>query len=207
MHVISCIDQCDRAFALHGIARDGGDLVPSYNKSAADVFFRLLSVLPTEDVLPATVGHRWPHQAGMQLLYGMQLMKEDLLNLLAHAKDHHDEELVCGKDDRLYATFEFEGFVVGQAKEKDIQSIVDLADVPPFEGQRQNSLTETLYDPPNLRTRDLVYKFQTRPQLGPQTQKGIYVAFRATEAALFEVLLDKEWNLMRRKRILESKAV
>src|SRR5437016_8699324 len=96
----SCIDRRDKVFALRGIASNGARLLPDYNETAADVYFRVLSLLPTERVLPEMSGYRWPHQAASQLLSLMQLTKQDLLS-----------SLVSCTDDRLYAVFEYVGTI------------------------------------------------------------------------------------------------
>jgi hypothetical protein len=47
-----CVNPRDKVFALRGIANDGFRLLPNYTESVADVFFRVLSMLPTERFCP-----------------------------------------------------------------------------------------------------------------------------------------------------------
>lgn len=53
-----CVDPLDKAFALRGIASDGSQLVPRYDETFGDLFFRILSMLPTERILPPMAGCR-----------------------------------------------------------------------------------------------------------------------------------------------------
>ena len=62
-----CVDSRDKAYALRALAADGSLLTPDYAKLSADVYFGVLSLLPTEKVLPEMRGYRWPHEGVSQL--------------------------------------------------------------------------------------------------------------------------------------------
>lgn len=68
-----CVDPHDKAFALRGIASDGQQLAIKYNESVCDLYFRILSNLPTESVLPVMTEYRWPHKAAKELMMSMEL--------------------------------------------------------------------------------------------------------------------------------------
>jgi len=57
-HHSRCVDPRDKAFALRGIARDGQQLAVKYDESFGDLYFRILSTLPTEWVFSVMAGYR-----------------------------------------------------------------------------------------------------------------------------------------------------
>lgn len=154
----------DRAYALRSIASNGHRLVPDYSESMGDLYFRLLSMLPTERVLPESCGYRWPHRDGALTGGLIQASKHGLLNSL---RDH--------KDDRLYIALEYTSRVV---------KVVQRLQQRPGEGFGFSKFShhiflddifeENLLGNDKLRPGDLVYTLQTSP-LSPQ---GLYVAFR-----------------------------
>ena len=95
-----CFDPHDKVFALRSIADDGDRLSPHYDESVADLYFRVLSMLPTERVLPRVLGYRWPHQAANRLQKCMQLKRQDVL-----------KSFKGGPNDRFYTVFEYMGLI------------------------------------------------------------------------------------------------
>ncbi|KAJ9503196.1 hypothetical protein H2202_001350 [Exophiala xenobiotica] len=176
-----CIDPRDKVFALRSIANDGVRLLANYNDRAADVYFRVLSMLPTERVLPEVSGYRWPHRSASQLQSLMQLTKEDLLS-----------SLVRSTDDRLYTVFEYAGViatVLEALQEEQRPSSFNLLSSFPLEARLQGSTAGVLYGSGSLRAGDLVYSLQSTPQ----SPKGLYIAFRPSlmDAAVVGMLINE----------------
>ena len=105
-----CIDRRDTAFSLLGVAKDGDRLLPRYDESVADVYFRVLSMLPTKRVLPKMSGYRWPHQAASRFLSLMQITRRDVFKSLA-----------ANKNDRLYTVLEYTGHIATVQESQGMQ--------------------------------------------------------------------------------------
>ena len=156
-----CIDSRDKAFALCGLARDGHDLLPSYIESTADIYFRILSMLPTEGVRPPLSGYRWPHQAASRLQNCLQLTKRDLLSSLECNQSYQDRRSIRGKDDRLYTVFEYTGIIVQEAlRGKRIRSTFHPSCSLSFEVRLQDFANGIFYGNATLRSGGLVYSLQ-----------------------------------------------
>jgi hypothetical protein len=159
-----CIDRCDRAFALRSIAEDGHRLSPHYDESVADLYLRVLSMLPTERVLPQVMGYRWPHEAASRLAKLLPMTKHEVL-----------KSLETRKDDRLRTVFEYTGVISRVGKLEESQRLhLAMKYSFPVEVRLQGSKDILLYGFIGLKPEDLVYSLQTTPQ-SPQ---GLYIAFR-----------------------------
>lgn len=177
-----CVDVRDRAFALRSIAHDGHLLTPDYNESAADIYFRILSMLPTQRVLPNMWGYRWPDQAASLLLNLLNITGQELLSGL------NDKP-----DDRLYAVFEYRGTIanVQDSWPKD-QPPPSKMSFPSFVHEiklRGSGRRELMSGRGNFRPGDLVYSLQTTPS----SPKGLYIAFSSSydEAAVVGLLISR----------------
>lgn len=161
-----CINPRDKVFALRGIAADGDQVLPRYDEPVAEVYFRILSKMPTERALPRITGYRWPHEMGSRLLSSMQLTKQDLLN-----------SLVDRRIDRLYATFEYIGHISKVQrplrKRLEANSASEFAFFP-LELNLLEDRNTSFYGSGDLRPEDLVYSLQS----SPKSPRGLYIAFR-----------------------------
>jgi hypothetical protein len=159
-----CVDPRDKVFSLRGISKDGEQVRPRYNESYTELFFRLLSILPTERVLPAISGYRWPHKSASRLQMLMEIEKEDLL-----------QSLRGSPDDQLYTAFEQLG-VISEVRETISQTNSDLPDqFASFPSRvRVHNIAHTFQGVGSLKAGDLVYSIQTTQRSPPY----FHIAFR-----------------------------
>lgn len=154
----------DRAYALRSIASDGNRLVPNYSESIGDFYFRLLSILPTEQVLPKLRGYRWPHGDVARMRDLIEIKRQDILSSLT---DH--------KDDRIYVVLEYIGRVEEvQQKLKAGEDEGDGFCNFSHEIRLDGIISENLLGNGDLLEGDLVYTLQSTPQ----SPEGFYIAFR-----------------------------
>jgi hypothetical protein len=161
-----CINPRDKVFALRGIAADGDRLSPRYDEPVGEAYFRFLSTLPTERVMPKMTGYRWPHEAADRLQSSMQLKKQDIFN-----------SLVDCTIDRLYATFEYIGYISKVHRSLHKRKEADSAD--PFSSfSLELELSRAHYEIfpgiGNLEDGDFVYSLQSTSN----SPRGLYIAFR-----------------------------
>lgn len=162
-----CVDQRDKVFALRSIAKDGQRLKVDYNESAVDVYFRVLSLLPTQRVLPDVWGYRWPDQAASQLLELMQITRQELLSCL-----------VDNPDDRLYAVLEYKGKIaIAQESWPTDRPPPSKTPFPsfPHKVKLYGSYDTVLSGCGNFRSGDRVYSLRSTPK----SPEGLYIAFRS----------------------------
>lgn len=212
-----CTDIRDRAFALRGLAVDGNRVIPHYDESVVDLFFRLLSTSLTQRVLPKMTGYRWPHESAVKLRTLLELPKQDLLRSLAGRAE-----------DRLFSVFEYVGrigrisepsaegqgqncaskcsafpFKIALEVEDNITHVgppghdftpsKPVPDAPLLNEMSDHLTSEVLTDRYSLRANgnpvlnDLVYSLQTTGG----SPKGIYIAFNpdGQEARITSVLI------------------
>jgi hypothetical protein len=161
-----CIDPRDKVFALCGIANDGNQISPHYDESLANVYFRVLSMLPTERVLPSMSGYRWPHDAACRLQDCMQLTSEDVLG-----------SLVSRTSDRLVSVFEYTGVISAVQKPSRKNHGPDPTNEFcsfPLDVRLQGWENEVFCGDGLLMSGDLVYSLQSTPK----SPRGLYIAFR-----------------------------
>ncbi|KIW18446.1 hypothetical protein PV08_02734 [Exophiala spinifera] len=175
-----CFEPHDRAFALRSIAENGDRLSPRYDESESDLYFRVLSTLPTERVFPTIPGYRWPHEAASRLQSCMPLKKQDLLKSL---KD--------GPDDRLYTVFEYIGVILtvqDSVQNTQGQDAEDKFPSFPLKVQLQGP-TKEFRGYGGLSSGDLIYSLQSTSR----SPKGLYIAFgpRPTDPVVVGMLIQE----------------
>ena len=175
-----CADPRDKAFALRGIARDGQQLAVKYDESFGDLYFRILSILPTEWIFPVMTGYRWPHQAAKALFMSMGLTELDLLSSLSD-----------NSDDCFFTVFEYVGTVVkveNCSQDRPVADGCDAFTLYPQQVQIQGSTTRHLYGRKTFKTGDVIYTLQSNSQ----SPKGLYIALAAdgTHRSVSGLLLD-----------------
>ncbi|OQU95015.1 Ankyrin repeat-containing protein [Cladophialophora immunda] len=176
-----CTDPRDRAFALRGLAADGGLLSPNYGDSVGDLYFRLLSMLPTERVLPVMCGYRWPHQAAHRLSKYMRIMKQDIFS-----------SLTSTSTDRLFAVFEYIASIAKVSGACHCTTEDPLGDhFPSFPLQVQlgNYSKTILRGSIGLLPGDTVYCLRSTSE----SPKGFFMAFRPSAAGQAVMGVMIEW--------------
>ncbi|KIY02698.1 uncharacterized protein Z520_01163 [Fonsecaea multimorphosa CBS 102226] len=161
-----CAEQLDRVFALRSLAVDLQWLSPDYRETVSNLYFQLLSRLPTERVVPEMYGYRWPHEAASRLLRCMQMTKDNILNSLKGTST-----------DRLFVVFEYVGSVakvstVSQSSTEDL--LGDNFTSFPLEVQLHGDPPPVLRGSIGLLPGDLVYSLRSTSR----SPKGFYIAFR-----------------------------
>lgn len=157
-HSARCSVSQDRAYALRSIASDGWRLAPNYSEPLGTFYFRLLSMLPTERVLPRLQGYRWPHKAGARIGALISIDRHVLLKSL-----ENDD------NDKLYVVLEYIGRV-SRAEPRTIEE----ASYPNFTHRIfVDGIKDHLLSPSELEVGQLVYTLQT----SPYSPEGLYVTF------------------------------
>jgi ankyrin repeat protein len=175
-----CTEPLDRAFALRGLAADGERLSPNYRDSVCDLFFRVLSMLPTEGVQPVMFGYRWQHRAAIRLSKYLAITRENLLSSLTSAST-----------DRLFAVFEYVGSVTKVSAARQSTPEHHLADKStsfPLEVQFGGDPPPVLRGSTGLRPGDLVYSLPSTAR----TSRGFYIAFgpSAVDQAVTGIIIE-----------------